>query len=192
MAAPGIYVPQPMDVGSTHGIEPVRFFERFPGEPPSVAGHTFIISRPNTVMEALTTVVETPWPEFEPACEIYRCNLFTPAQLKETADFAVDKFLGDPYGVLKIPTQLVDWGLAKAAYYLWGRTGDLHLARRFQFLRYSFPNCHLLSSIPFEDVREYLFGVPAWQTNPDQINDWQRESCGWDLVYRSPDWEDGV
>ncbi len=182
------YTPQYADVGNTHGIDAVRFFQRFPGESPSLAGHTFGISRPGTVMEALSTVREKPWLEYDTPCIIHRCNKFTPSELKAVADFARDKFLGDAYGVLKIPTQLADWILAWGAYYAYGRTGELRLARKLQFLRYSLPNCHLVWAISFEDVLGYRFGCPALETNPDQILDHQQASDDWDCVYQSPGW----
>jgi len=170
----------PADVIATPGMMLVREFQRAPGEAPSRAGHIAGLSQPDTVLEALWRVQESPLDDYKPPFTIWRHIGLTAAQRLAVAREA-QSYLGRWYGAWKLPLHLAD-NLTSRGIHLLGYHQDVVLFRRLQFLRY-WPNCHTVWAKAYEDAIGYQFGMRAWHQNPDCMRDFMEASPDWRVVF---------
>lgn len=149
----------------------IEKFERSPDQPPAIVSHGAVLSGPDSVIEALTKVVER---GFREAYIGKRVAVFRPVHLgPEKCALVVMKartYVGRTYGYVKIVAHLGDWLVSKMV----GR--NVFFFRRLARMD-NYPICTWVVGFAYDEVHE-RFGVPPEVVQPDDI---------WNYVTRHPE-----
>lgn len=155
----------------------IRWFEKGHGEAPSWTNHTAGIGlQGNTVIEALWTVQETPWPQWESqnGCfQVWRNTRLSDVDRRIVAAEAT-AYVGRQYGWWKLGPHLFDGMLSKVM------GGNVYAMRRCLFLE-NYPICSWVWAYAYAKIG-IRFGCDPDCADPDTMLDFISLSAEWDLV----------
>lgn len=113
--------------------------------------------------------------------EVWRCRPLTAAQRAAVSQQA-RRYLGAPFGMLKVGTHLLDGLINK----LLGR--EVFWFRRLNH-DFRYPLCSSITAFSYDRALGYRFGVPPECADPDHIADWvHAHPAEWLCVYRLDDY----
>jgi hypothetical protein len=157
----------------------IRWGTQHTGESKTLASHTGIGIDGQFFVEALNSVVKTPWFDFvqdhkPDTYEIWRHRYWTDEDRQAVANVA-EAYLGRKYGYLKILLHAGDSLLGKIFYM------DVLFFRRLALMD-RYPICSWVTGFAVYKAVGYEFGVKPEYATPDDIADWVQTHEEWGRV----------
>lgn len=149
----------------------IRWGTQNTGETETKTNHTGVGKDSAVFVEALNTVVETPWCNMDPGTEVWRNNVLTDEQRLKVAEKAAN-YVGRKYGYGKILLQGLDCLLGKLF------ATDVFFFRQAASMD-RYPICSWVVAYAYDHGIGMRFGVPPNVADPDEI---------YDYVCKHPDW----
>jgi len=175
------YIPMPADLIFTSSPKLlgklIGWFSQSRDEDKTYARHEAGIGLNNNVVEALTTVVSTPWLDWQPDCsfEVWRNYGINPKDREIIAGYAEDQ-IGRKYGYAKLILHALDCMVGKIS------GGSPYIFRRLAFMD-NYPICSWLWAYAYNQISLWFGGSPR-KVSPDDKLDYISNSPTWKMVYK--------